>query len=397
MADQDIYRPGGASFFGDILAAAGIASRSTNTADAQERLREHSRQMASRVDLERELAVRALQTRGVHARFDQQTGGQSRALSNLAGIGGEFFAPKYIVELFASIARAACPLKRLMTSVDLPPDCLELHVPRFTSAGGVIPQEYEDTDAADVLPASYVDEIIAKVATFAGDVLVSQQQYDRGGSFSDTLVLKEFGGTFAESLSQQLMFGTGQNGQLLGLTNVAGKDGVPGPQLVTYTASEPTVPGMVKSVARCAGLIADVRKRPPSAIFMRGGRWFDIAGTSDKNEEPTVRPGTGLVPSESDTGPYGPLVQLPVYLDATIPTDLGSGANQDEIVLARTSDSILLEDPLGPRFTAMPAANVAGELTVILGWHHYTAALTSLYPQAIGTVVGTGLVYPNEY
>jgi hypothetical protein len=65
--------------------------------------------------------------------------------------------------------------------------------------------------------------------------------------------------------------------------------------------------------------------------------------------------------------------------------------------MARTSDSILLEDPLGPRFTAMPGANIAGELTVILAWHHYASALTSLYPQSIGTVVGTGLVYPAGY
>ncbi len=396
MPDRDeTYQPGGASFFGDLLAAAGLATRSTSMTVAQERLREHSRQTVARVDKERELAVRSLEARGVHARFADQTG-QSRALSNLAAVGGEFFAPKYLVDQFASIARAACPLKRLMARVDLPPDCLELHVPRFDAAGGVIPQEYENENVADVATGG-LDEITAKVATFAGDVLVSQQLYDRGGSFSDTLVLKEFAGSYAESLQQQLMFGSGQNGQILGLTNVVGQHGVPGPQLVTYTASEPTVPGLVKAVAQCAGKIADTRKRPPSAIFMRGGRWFDIAGTPDKNEEPTVRPGTGLPPSESDTGPYGPLLQVPVYLDATIPNDLGASANQDEIVMARTSDSILLEDPIGPRFTAMPGANIAGELTVILAWHHYTAALTSLYPQSIGTVVGTGLAYPAGY
>lgn len=261
----------------------------------------------------------------------------------------------------------------------------------------MIPEEYENVNPPQTLNPG-TDEIVSKVATFAGDVLVSQQLYDRGGAFSEAIILKDFGENYGEALQSQLMNGSGSNGQLLGLREVSTTpvNGVPGARVVTYTTNSPTVPELVKRIAECAGQISDTRKRSPSAIFMRGGRWFDIAGTADSDEEPHLRPGVGSVPTEPDVGPYGPLAQIPVFHDNTIPATLGAGANQDAIVLARCSDVILLEDPLGPRFTAYPTTNEAGELTVVLSWHHYVAALTSLYPSAIGTVAGTGLVYPGS-
>lgn len=395
--DDEIYKPGsGPSYFRDLLAAAGAPIRGVDQGQAQARLAAHGKLCATRAELTGLQARAALAHRGIEARSE---GSQSRALSNVPGMGAEMVPPTWMTEYFASVARAACPLKGLMTRVDLPPDTLTLHVPRFDTASGVVPMQYANINPPEVL-GSETDEIVSQVATFSGDVLVSQQQYDRGGRFADQILLRDFAENYGEALQSQLVNGSGLNGQLLGLRNVstASVDGVPGARVQTFTTASPTPSGLVEAIAKCAGQISDTRKRPPSAILMRGARWFWTAGMPDgSGNEPVVRPGTGTVPTDTDTGPYGPLMNLPVYADGTLPTNLGGEANQDTIVLARTKDSLLFEDPLGPRFSAFPSSNAAGQMTVVLQWHHYTAALTNLYPSAIGTVNGTGLAVPAGF
>ena len=395
---DDIYTPSGPqSFLRDVMAHAGLPLRGVQPHEAARRLELHARSSNERLKQARKRALRELGWRGIGSR-GYEGGAQSRALSNVAGLGGEMIPPRWMVERFASIARAAAPLKQLVTRVDLPPGTLELHVPRFDTSAGVVPEEYENVNPPQVLIPG-TDEVVSKVATFAGDVLVSQQLYDRGGDFSDQIILKDFADNYAEALQSQMMVGSGSNGQLLGLTNVSttSVDGVPGARAVTYTAGSPTPAGLIKAIGECAGEISDTRRRPPSAILMRGALWFDMASWPDVNSVSTERLGTGLIPTEADIGPFGPLAGLPVYHDNTLPTNLGSGANQTTVVLTRASDQILLEDPLGPRFTAYPVSNEAGQMTVVLGWHHYTAALTNLYPSAIGTVTGTGLVVPSGF
>jgi hypothetical protein len=71
--------------------------------------------------------------------------------------------------------------------------------------------------------------------------------------------------------------------------------------------------------------------------------------------------------------------------------------NQDAIVVVRASDLLLLEDPIGPRFSAYLGGSTAGQLTAVLQWHCYTAFVPHRYPSAVGTVQGTGLVVPSGF
>lgn len=397
MADDEIYGRGSrASFFLDLAAAAGAAVRHVSQEDAKERLLVHEKRSRVGAELESRAALRALDSRGITAH--DATGGQVRALSATPGMGVEFTPPEWILSRWASVTRAAAPLKGLVTKVPLPPSTLELRVPRFDTAAGVVPEQFENVDPPEAL--SETDEVVSKVATFAGDVLLSQQIFDRGGQFADEIILKDFAENYGEALQGQLMNGTGKNGQLLGLLNVptTAVGAVPGARFVTYTTASPTPALMTEYAAKCGAQISDVRKRAPSAMFMRGARWFWTVGSPDgSGNESTERPGTGVLPADPDTGPYGPLASLPVYHDNTLPTDLGTEANQDPLVLARTRDILLLEDPLGPRFSAQPGTNAAGQMTVLLQWHAYTAAYTNLYPSAIGTVQGTGLAVPAGF
>jgi HK97 family phage major capsid protein len=386
--EPDMYMRGGSrSFFADLVASAeGIPVHGVDPIEARDRLKRHSQYEETRHARSRRVAEHDLGRFGIQARGADRAV-QQRAVSTSTAPG--IVPPTWLVEQWATVARAACPLRKLVTKLPLPENTLELHIPRFRTGAGVVPMVAENINAPDGF--NETDELVTHVATFAGDGAVSEQLYSRGGRFSDEIAVAEFGAAYSESLAQQLMAGTGENAQLLGLLNVAGAG------VTTYTSSEPTPAGIVKVVAAAAGTMSDTRLRAPSVILMRGARWFALAGTPDQNDEPVVRPGTGTVPGDSDTGPYGPLLNLPVYHDnAGIPADLGSGGNQDAIVLVHASDVLLLEEPY-PRFSAFPATNQAGGMIVVLQWHTYAASFPNRYPSGIGQVRGTGLTVPAGF
>jgi HK97 family phage major capsid protein len=396
--EPDLYVRGGKhSFFADLAASAnpGFPMRGLpQPAAAEERLKRHREYETARIEGVRKATLRGLSAYGIEARM---SGLSQRALSNVAGAGAEFSPPKWIVEEWASVSRAAAPLKGLVTEIPLPPSTLELFLPRFVTAAGVVPMQAENVNAPDDFGTT--DQLKATVATFTGDALCSQQLFDRGGMFADEIMSRDFSEAYAESLQQQLISGTGLNGQLLGLLNVpTPADGVPGPRLVTFTSATPSPSELILALAKCAGQISGMRKRPPSLALMRGSRYFWTVGSTDgSGNEPVMRPGTGLTPTEVDTGPYGPLAGLPIYHDNELPNELGTGKNQDVAVLVRAADVLLLEDPLGPRFTAYTESNAAGQLSVVLNWRHYASAFTNRYPSGIGSVQGTGLVVPSGF
>lgn len=393
--EPDIYRRGGPhSYLRDLAAASGIAVYRVSPAEAGERLERHSRFEERRLHDRPE--SRSAARYGINTvRGD---GAQTRALSTATGAGGEFVPPKYLTEIFASVSRAACPLRGLVTSLDLPEGTLELRVPRFDVAGGVVPQSVQNTTTGDAL--SQTDQIISEVATFAGSTILSQQEFDRGGDLSDEIIAHDFAENHGANLAQQMTSGSGSNGQLLGLINVSTStvNSVPGARLATYTSAGPTPAAMTQAIAQCAAEISDTRERAPSLAVMRGARYFWMVGSPDgSTNEPAQRPGTGVLPDDTDLGPYGPIAGLPVYHDNTLPTNLGSGTNQDVIVLVRAKDIILLEEPAGARYTIYTGTTAAGELAVVINYHAYVGWLPQRYPSAVGTVSGTGLVVPSGF
>jgi hypothetical protein len=109
-----------------------------------------------------------------------------------------------------------------------------------------------------------------------------------------------------------------------------------------------------------------------------------------------MRPGAGYLPATlDDAGPVGPLAGLPVYMSGGVPSDLGAGRNQDTALTVRGPDLYLLESD--PYFQAIVEGQGAEELTVYLGYHHYTCFIPDRYPSSIGSVTGTGFVVPSGW
>ncbi|MGH9088341.1 MAG: phage major capsid protein, partial [Acidimicrobiales bacterium] len=382
-SEPQVYRSGGPeSWFRDLLAVrARQPIPGTDHGAALDRLRRGSEQAMADRRVRADVGRRVLEAEGV----------QSRDLSaTTAGSGSEFEPPTWILGEFASVARAAAPLRKLARAIPLPDGTMTLRIPRFDVASGVVAMATENVAMTAALTAT-TDETTTPIRTIAGDVDVSVQLLDRGPKF-DTLVTQDFAASYAAALEDQLVNGTGTSGQLLGLRNVATTTvhHVPGRQAVIYTSATPTIAGVVNAVAKAAAAVSRTRKRPPAFALMTPERYFWLAGTADKQTEPVIRPGTGLV-AQSDTGPVGPVAGLPVYLDATIPTDLGATTNEDTIIVARGNDLLLLEG--SPIFAVLDdVAGLAENLAVTLAYHVYVAAIPDRYPSSIGTVGGTGLV-----
>jgi hypothetical protein len=130
-------------------------------AQAADRLELHNRYEDKRRQVLYEKARRSSAAAGIRA-LGLKDGVQNRALSTATGFGGEFTPPRWITEDWATISRAACPLKPLVTSIELPDGTMELHIPRFAGAAGVVPDQYENANVEDEYTET--DQIISRCA-----------------------------------------------------------------------------------------------------------------------------------------------------------------------------------------------------------------------------------------
>lgn len=397
-SEPDLYARGSEhSFFKDMVAASDLPLPLPNVHphDARDRLDRHSAYEATQKRSRDTAAARGASDYGIqpHNRSGQPV--QERALSmGDPAAGGVAVPPKWITSEFASAARAAAPLRRLVRTIDLPGGCDELHIPRANVVAGIVPINEENT--IPMVTMGKTDALVAPVCCISGILPLSQQLYERGNF--DAIATPDFGEAYAAALQQQLVNGTGTNGQLLGLLNVSTTDVSPdvrGATLNTYTDASPTTAKIVNAIAQTAALGSDKRERAHEFVLLRPSRYFWLAGSPDgSGNEPTQRPGTGYLTDKApEDGPFGPIAGLPAYLDATIPNDFGSGGNQDAAITCRGRDIILLEDQ--PHFTTLvDHAGGPAQLNVAIEFHIYVAAFTNRYPSSVGWTTGTGWTAP---
>lgn len=313
-----------------------------------------------------------------------------RDLSLTAGQGGELSPPLWMLDQFASVARSAAPLLGAVTTVPLPDGCQTVYIPRATVVGSVVPMGTENVNPPIAWQAT--DQISSPVATLAGVIPMSAQFADRGPNI-DGFLSRDFGENYAAAAESLLLNGTGTGDQPIGILNVptTSTDGVPPANAVTYTAATPTTAGVVQSIGKAAATVGNKRLRPASAVVMTPERFAWLAGYPDgSGDVAALRPGTGGDLLGDDTKPWGPIAGLPVYLDASLPQDLGAGGDQDIIAACRPKDVIYLAS--APSFDVVVDTSAgASSLTVFARYWVYVSAFTTRYPSAICTVQGTGL------
>jgi len=85
---------------------------------------------------------------------------------------------------------------------------------------------------------------------------------------------------------------------------------------------------------------------------------------------------------------------IPVYVDSTIPVNLGSGTNEDRIFVGDLRQSYLMEGSVRTR--VLPDV-LSGNLTVRFQLYRYAAFTSGVRATGVAAISGTGLTAPSGF
>ncbi|MGH3672186.1 MAG: phage major capsid protein [Pseudonocardiaceae bacterium] len=360
-------RGNGRSYFRDIINAQVLGNR-----DAIERL----------ITNDRELSDPNSRQRQEH---------QSRALTTVDGVAGEFVPPLWMIAEYIRLARAGRVIADQVRHMPLPGGTDTINLPRVATGTAVAEQATQNT-AVQNTDAS-TNSIAANVATIAGQQVVSLQLLEQtpAGIPIDEILLADLAADYATKLDVFVISNNATN--KVGLLSAAAAG-----NQITWTATG-TMQLLYPKIADGIQRISTSRFLPPQKIFMHPRRWAWALSSLDSSGRPLVVPSAqmpqnALALDENGVvaeGFVGTLQGLPVFQDPSIPTAFPA-AGQDPIIIARTDDIILFEG--SPRSEAFREP-LAAQLSVLLRFYNYAALHASRYPASIATITGTGLAAPT--
>jgi HK97 family phage major capsid protein len=348
-----------------------------NNPGARERLERH----ATEVEREGEMSERAAST------------------GSFAGL----IVPQYLVDQAALVARAGRPVANSVTRLQIPEQGMSFVVPRGTTGAATAVQATENSAVQNT------DEVWANVtvpvATVAGQQQVSRQSLERGTPGIDSLIYMDLAGAYGVNVDQQVISGSGASGQVLGILNTSGIN-----QASAFTAAA-TAQTLYTKTAGQVNAVQTSRFLAPTVIWMHPRRWNWLLTQFDSQNRPLVVPTTdgsvfdayGIqdgapvdIPSAQIAGYFQ---GLPVVLDASIPTSVGTGP-EDQMIVARAADLILWEDGDGLPRELRFEQTLGNQLTTTLVAYNYVAFTAARYATAVGVVggnsaAGFGLVAPT--
>ncbi|GAB6857336.1 phage major capsid protein [Microbacterium xylanilyticum] len=338
-----------------------------------------------------------LQKHEAEARAAGRISERAAATSTFAGI----IPPQYLVDKYALIARAGRPTANVVEHLDLPSDGMSLIIPRGTTGAATAVQTAENT--ALTTQDEVWSNLTVPVVTVGGYNDISRQAIERAAGV-DQIVFADLLGAYAVNVNQQVLSGTGAAGQALGILATAGIN------QATAFAAAATVQTFYTKLAGAINAVETSRYYGPNVIIMHPRRWNWLLTQLDSSNRPLVVPNTngpmngiGVAAPEpgedvASTAPVGWLFGIPVIVDASIPTSVGSGP-EDQVIVARREDLMLWEDPSAP-FTLRFEQPLGQQLTYRLVAYGYIAFTAGRYPSAVGVVggnsaAGFGLVAPT--
>lgn len=319
---------------------------------------------------------------------------ETRAATTVAGAGGEFAPPAWLVEDFVAIARAGRVTADLSNKADLPQGIASVNIPKIT--GNSLPAVVQtqnttitESDFTTTSVSSGITEISAKQT-------VSIALLQQSGVPIDQVILSDLAAGYASVLDTQVISGSAANGQLRGLLTAG--------TTVTYTSAAPAVVSVTAAnsfynkILSAASTMHGTRFLAPEAIVMHPRRWAWTLAGLDSSNRPVVTAGgahfngigTGGAPVAQ--GYVGDLGGIPVFVDPNIPTNLGAGTNEDRVLVLRTSDLWLWESATE---TASFDATLAAQNSILFRVLGFAAFIPNRHQASVQVIAGTGLVAPT--
>jgi HK97 family phage major capsid protein len=198
------------------------------------------------------------------------------------------------------------------------------------------------------------------------------------------VVFRDLVAAHAAVLDNQVIGGSGVNGQVLGIRLT--------PNIGSVAVSTLDIQGVYGSIANAVQQIHTTRFLPPDVICMHPWRWGWFLSLLDGNQRPLFIGAAnapmniaGRLDDVASQQVVGQMHGLPVVTDPNIPTDLGTSSDEDVIFVMRASDLVLWED--GIRARVLPETKAAN-LTVVLQIYSYLAFTAARYPQSVVEITG---------
>ena len=335
-------------------------------------------------------AAQERQARNAREFADAVKGTEARALTSYTtGAASDLVPPAWALDLLATVARPARVFADNIGGGPLPPNSMTIEVPRIVTGTSVAAQGTENTTVSDTNVGT--DTIAANVHTLAGKQVLSYQLVDQSPLNVEQLIIQDLG---AEMAHQVDLFALSSNA-----TGKYGALNQAGISTVAYTDASPTVPKLYTKIADAIQRIATSRYYPADKIVMHPRRWAWIASALDPAGRPLMLPESNHPQNAIATqagvvaqGAAGTIQGLPVFLDACLPINGGTGTNQDPIIVMHSSDLLLWES--GPRITA-DRISMAGQLSMQIVLWEYAAIQCGRYPSSVSVVAGSGLAAPS--
>lgn len=326
------------------------------------------------------------------ARLEQHTR-EMAALNETAGSGGEFVPPLWMMDEWIRLARAARPFANAVNRRPLPPNTNSINFPSV-SGGAATAAQSDGGSVQSTDPTT--SSLSVPVRTIAGQVDLARQLLDRSVPGMDEVLFDDLARDYATKLDVQTISGSGTAPNAKGILNASGIT------TITYTSGSPTAYAAWQAVGQGLSKISYSRYLPPQLVVMHPRRWYWFISSLDSQNRPLVVPADqagintlALFDTVGAENLVGRVMGLPVIIDASIPTNLGAGTNEDRIIITRTDDVWLFEDA-APRMRLYEEV-LSGNLQVRCQVYGYFAFTAERYGAATAVVSGTGLTAPSGY
>lgn len=342
----------------------------------------HSCQLDTDGESRRRLMQHAheVQTDGAYAEF--------RDLSRTDGSGGYAVPPAWLMNQYIELARPGRAFANLVQRQPLPGSTDSINIPKVLTGTNVGVQTADNATVTDVdLTDTFIN---APVRTIAGQQGVAIQLIDQSPIAFDDVVFRDLVAAHATVTDQQVLSGSGANGQVLGVNFT--------PNIQTVAVGALTAQGVYSAIANAIQLVHTTRFLPPEVIVMHPRRWGWLLSLFDDSGRPLFIPNTqgafnagGILTDVASQQVVGTIQGLPVVTDPNISTTAGSQyasyGDEDAIYVLRASDLTLWESGIRTRVLPEPKA---ANLTVLLQVYSYLAFSAARYPQSVVTISGLG-------
>ncbi|MGO9157275.1 phage major capsid protein [Mycobacterium sp.] len=307
---------------------------------------------------------------------------EHRDLSRVDGSGGYAVPPAWLMNQYIELARPGRAFANLVQRQPLPSGTDSINIPKVLTGTATAVQTADNTPVTDVdLTDTFIN---AAVRTISGQQGVAIQLLDQSPIAFDDLVFRDLIADYATQLDKQCLYGSGTNGQVLGVNNT--------PNIGTIAVSTVDIQGVYSAIANAIQTVHTTRFQPPEVVVMHPRRWGWFLSLLDANQRPLFLPdanrpwnAAGILEEVASQQVVGSIQGLPVVTDPNIETNLGTGGDEDPVYVLRASDVVLWES--GIRARVLPETK-AQNLTVLLQLYGYLAFSAARYPASIVEISG---------